>query len=124
MKSYLEENVKLILNAARVQYETQYKFLEDRKFKFDFAIPSRKIAIEIQGGQWKSQTVICKKCKSKNSIRTGGAHNLPAAVQKNYEKLNLAQLNGWIVLQYGTDIIKKEPFKIIYDLEILNVIYK
>jgi hypothetical protein len=32
--------------------EAEYQFLEGRKFRFDFAHPESKTAIEINGGRW------------------------------------------------------------------------
>jgi very-short-patch-repair endonuclease len=63
--------------------EAEYKFLKNRKFKFDYAYPEKKIAIEIEGGLW-----------------IKGRHNRASGYIKDMEKYNLAALNGWRILRY------------------------
>ena len=59
----------------------EYRFHHMRKWRFDWAFPGQKIALEIQGGNWK-----------------GGRHTRAAALQKEYEKLNAAAVAGWRIL--------------------------
>ena len=101
IKSVLEITVAILLDSHGIQYQREYKFSFSRKFRFDFAILEHKIGIEIQGGQW----------------LTKSGHNTGKGLQKDYEKLNLAQIEGWKVLQYSTDDIKKNPFKITEDIQ-------
>lgn len=73
---------------------TEHKFLKDRKFRFDFAWPDEKIAVEIEGGIW-----------------TGGRHTRGKGYLKDMEKYNLAVLNSWKVLRFSTDqIMKNETY--------------
>ena len=65
--------------------EREHKFHESRKWRFDFAWPAIKLAVEIQGGSF---------------VR--GGHNRGPQQAKDYEKLNEAQLAGWRVLQFNT----------------------
>ena len=67
----------------KIKYETEYKFLETRKFRFDWAIPSHKIAIEYEG---------IFSNKSRHTSLTGYTNDC--------EKYNLAVQNGWKVLRY------------------------
>lgn len=67
----------------KIKYETEYKFLETRKFRFDWAIPSHKIAIEYEG-------IFAN--KSRHTSVTGYTNDC--------EKYNLATQNGWKVLRY------------------------
>ena len=60
----------------------EYKFLETRRFKFDFAWPRLKVALEVNGGVW-----------------TQGRHTRGAGYLRDLEKLNEAQIAGWLVLQ-------------------------
>ena len=75
------------LDAAGIRYELEYKFHPERKWRFDFFIEchswsfARPVALEINGGNW-----------------AGGRHVRPAALIKEYEKLNEATLLGWRVL--------------------------
>ena len=59
----------------------QFLGIPGRKFAFDFAWPSHKIAVEIQGG-----------------IGMYGRHNRPQGIRTDYEKHNLALLAGWRVI--------------------------
>jgi hypothetical protein len=54
-------------------------FLPDRDFRFDYAWPCAKVAVEQQGFR---------------------DHSTRKGLQRDYEKLNLAQLEGFIVLQF------------------------
>lgn len=89
MKSHLEEqfyqNFKMLLkvHAPVVQLEREYKFCPDRRWKFDFAIISLKIGIEIEGG-----------------IFSGGRHTRGSGFIKDCEKYNKAAMYGWKVLRY------------------------
>ena len=56
----------------------------------DFAFPSQKVAVEIQGGQY---------------VR--GAHLRPARYREDCVKLNDAQILGWILLWFTTDDITR-----------------
>ena len=38
------------LTALKVEHEREYKFLHDRRFRFDIALPKHKIAVEFEGG--------------------------------------------------------------------------
>ena len=90
-----------IFNALRLagfDVTPEYKFLQDRKFRFDFAIfdGDNKIAIEFEGGIW-----------------TNGGHVRGGGYTSNCEKYNLAVMNGWKVLRYTSEHLKKNgAFKI------------
>lgn len=66
----------------------QYKFHPGRKWLFDYAWPSLKVAVEIHGGAW---------------VR--GKHNRAKGMALDHEKSNEAQRLGWIVLQFNTDAL-------------------
>lgn len=70
-------------------FEEEYKFLDDRRFRFDFAWPDRKVAVEIEGGVYSS-----------------GRHTRGAGFTKDCEKYNLATLNGWSVYRFTTEMVK------------------
>jgi hypothetical protein len=59
----------------------EYRFHPDRKWRFDWAFPLNKIAIEVQGG-----------------IFSQGRHVRGAAMLKEFEKLNTAAEMGWRIL--------------------------
>jgi len=74
-----------LLDAAGIPYETEYVFAPGRKFRFDIALPDRKIAIEYEGLMSK---------KSRHTTVTG--------YTKDATKYNLAQSLGWQVYRYTT----------------------
>ena len=60
---------------------SEWRFDERRKWRFDFAFVDQRIAVEVQGGIW-----------------TRGRHVRPAALKKEWEKLNAAAGQGWRIL--------------------------
>ena len=68
---------------TRFPVKTEWKFHTSRRWRFDFAIPELKIAIEIEGGLW-----------------VQGRHNRAAGYIKDMEKYNAAGKLGWLVLRY------------------------
>lgn len=74
----------------------QYRIAPGRRFKWDFAWPEKKTAIELHGGLW-----------------TYGAHSRPAGVQRDMTKANVATLAGWRVLYFSTDDLEDDPETVI-----------
>lgn len=64
----------------------QHVFCPDRRWRLDFAWPEKKIAIEIHGG-----------IHAKTRMR----HSFGAEQEKDFAKINAAQLLGWIVFIFG-----------------------
>lgn len=60
----------------------EFKFCEARKWRFDFAWPYHKVALEVEGGIW-----------------TGGRHIRGSGFVKDMEKYNTAATLGWRVLR-------------------------
>lgn len=71
-----------------IDLHEEHKFLEDRKFRFDFANLESKIAIEINGGNW-----------------VGGRHTNALALEKEYEKFSLAAREGWRIFVLSPKMI-------------------
>ncbi len=65
------------------EYVEELQFHHTRKFRFDWAIPSLKIAIEYEG-------LFSKK----------SGHTTVTGYTKDCEKYNLALIDGWKVLRY------------------------
>ena len=97
--SQLEKITAILLKSNGIKFIEQVDVIPGRKFRFDFQIIGTNILIEIQGGQWIT-----------------GRHNHGSAMTKQYEKYNLAQIHGYRVLQYGTDMIRNNPMQIIEDI--------
>lgn len=70
--------------------EREYRFHDVRRFRFDFAWPQYKIAVEVDGGVF---------------APGGGRH----AKDPDREKLNLAAECGWFVFRYSVQMLKKDP---------------
>ncbi|HEX2905889.1 MAG TPA: hypothetical protein VHO69_03465 [Phototrophicaceae bacterium] len=71
------------------QPHRQYQFAHPRKWKFDFAWPESRIAVEIDGGTW-----------------IHGGHSRGAGQSKDAEKRNTAALLGWTVFSFTTDMLR------------------
>ena len=64
----------------KVDCVKEFKFHPVRKWRFDYAVPEHKIALEVEGGVW-----------------TGGRHTSPKGFLGDIEKYNTATLMGWRV---------------------------
>ena len=77
--------------------EREYRFHPIRRFRFDYAIPSKKIAIEQEGGAW-----------------TNGRHTRGKGYISDMEKYNIATSMGWRVLRFTPDqMMKTETLNLI-----------
>jgi len=65
-----------------VECVKEYKFHPERRWRFDYAIPEHKIALEVEGGVW-----------------TQGRHTRPQGFLGDIEKYNTATLMGWRVFR-------------------------
>ena len=73
-----------------VECVKEYKFHPTRKWRFDYAIPEYKIALEVEGGVW-----------------TRGRHTSPKGFLNDIEKYNTATLMGWRVFRTTPDDLYK-----------------
>lgn len=69
----------------------EFRFHPLRRWLMDFAIPVKKIHIEIEGGIW---------------MGGRGAHSRPMNIQRDIEKQNAAVLLGWRPLRFSPTEIK------------------
>jgi len=72
----------------RVACVREYKFHPVRRWRFDYAIPSHKVAIEVEGGVW-----------------TQGRHTRPRGFIGDMEKYNTATALGWRILRVTPDTL-------------------
>lgn len=85
-----EELLAFQLRAMKVwEPVREYQFHGLRKWRFDFAWPNIKIAVEVEGGVW-----------------TGGRHTRGKGFIDDCEKYNQAALGGWMVLRFPVEKIK------------------
>jgi very-short-patch-repair endonuclease len=90
MTSPLEEQFAVQLRALKLPEPIrEHYFAKPRRFRFDFAWPSLKIAVEIEGGTW-----------------VNGRHNRGSGFEADLEKYNLAVLSGWSVLRFSGAAVK------------------
>lgn len=91
---------KLIMTEVPgVEVVKEHIFHWTRKWRFDYAIPELKVAIEIDGAVWDY-----------------GRHNRPQGYINDMEKLNTAASMGWLVLRFTTaDRLKSSTLALIKD---------
>lgn len=68
---------------------TEYQFQPTRKWRFDFAFPDRKVAVECEGGTW-----------------NGGRHTRGSGFAADCEKYNAAAAAGWFVFRFDGNAVK------------------
>ena len=84
-------------NDLRVECVKEFKFHPTRKWRFDYAIPEHKIALEVEGGVW-----------------TGGRHTSSTGFLKDMEKYNTATSMGWRVFRTTpNDLYKSETLNML-----------
>ncbi len=75
----------------------EFKFHPRRRWRFDYAIPEHKIAVEVEGGVW-----------------TGGRHTRPQGFLGDIEKYNTATLMGWRVFRTTpTELVRTATLKLL-----------
>ena len=67
----------------------EYKFSQNRRFRFDYCWLDNMLAVELEGGTW-----------------VNGRHSRGKGFASDCEKYNLAVLGGWRVLRFTSDMLK------------------
>lgn len=80
-KTFDELVWKLMTPSGMPMPVTEFRFYPQRKWRFDYAWPDHKLALEVQGG-----------------LFVNGRHSRGAALLKEHEKLNTAAQLGWRIL--------------------------
>jgi hypothetical protein len=80
---WLGWNLLYWCNEHALTLETEYRFSEDRLWRFDWAIASIKVAIEFEGGIFMEKS----------------GHTNVAGMVKDSEKYNKAAVMGWKVIR-------------------------
>lgn len=83
--AYKEKLLKILTEIfpSECSIVQEHRFMHSRNWRFDYAIPLLKIAIEYQGGTFRKQK---------------SSHTSVAGQTRDWEKFNEAQIRGWIVL--------------------------
>lgn len=86
-----EGEVKLAtaLKALKIDFEQEFKFHPERKWKADFHLVGKKILVEVEGGIW-----------------SGGRHTRGKGYIGDMEKYNAATMMGFQVIRFSTDQVK------------------
>ncbi|TXH46168.1 MAG: hypothetical protein E6Q97_30155 [Desulfurellales bacterium] len=71
--------------------EREFRFHYARKWRFDFAWPSRSVAVEVEGNAW--------------HVRGGGRHMR----DEDLEKYNAAAMAGWRILRFSPGMLRRQP---------------
>lgn len=77
---------KIVKSSTGLNVEKEYRFHPTRKWRFDYAIPAIKLAVEVEGGVW-----------------TGGRHTSSKGFLGDMEKYNEAALLGWCLIRTTPD---------------------
>jgi len=107
-RSYLEKQFeRLLLRHQLPQPIREYKFHPVRKWRFDFAWPKIKLAVEIDGGTFAGQKML-------------GNHAIGKRYQEDCIKINAAQLDGWAVLRADREMVNTDEFGVVVKTMILR----
>ncbi|ENV44194.1 DUF559 domain-containing protein [Acinetobacter schindleri] len=77
------------LKTLKIEFEQEFKFHPDRKWKADFHLVDKKILVEVEGGIW-----------------SGGRHTRGKGYIGDMEKYNAATMMGFQVIRFSTDQVK------------------
>jgi len=105
------------LDAAKfLAWETEFVFAPPRRWRFDFAWPAFRIALEVEGGVFGRMLTIESGHETRagqrveiahgTRVRAGGRHNDGRGMEKDLEKYNHAAICGWAVLRVTTRMIR------------------
>lgn len=81
----------LCQTSLRTECVRELRFHNVRKWRFDYALPEYRIALEVEGGVW-----------------TGGRHTSPKGFLNDIEKYNTAAMMGWRVVRTTPDDLLKQ----------------
>ncbi|WP_286861823.1 MULTISPECIES: DUF559 domain-containing protein [Acinetobacter] len=77
------------LKTLKIDFEQEFKFHPERKWRADFHLIGKKILIEVEGGIW-----------------NGGRHTRGKGYIGDIEKYNAATMMGYQVIRFSTDQVK------------------
>lgn len=78
------------LKVCGIPAEREYRFHPIRKWRFDFAIPDKRLGIEIEGGSWIS-----------------GRHNRGSGFEADCVKYSEAAILGWRIIRATTGQVER-----------------
>jgi len=104
MKIKPKDQIEWTLREMGIPYVKELMFAKPRRWRFDYAIPDKMIAIEYEGGMGTFSG------KSRHTTKEGYTGDL--------QKYNRAVVMGWKVLRYGAKnvgYLREDLMKIIND---------
>lgn len=93
--SALEDAFAAQLEAHGIAFVREHKFHPTRRWRFDFALPEHRVAVEVEGGTW-----------------NGGRHTRGSGYAKDCEKYAEALCLGWRVLRVTGGHVKTGDAKV------------
>ncbi len=84
--SKIDPFILFVMQELNIELVPEFKFHSSRRWRFDYAIPDKKIAIECEGGIW-----------------TRGRHTRGKGYKGDMEKYNAAVELGWKLLRFTPD---------------------
>ena len=96
--SKAEEQLALHLSAYKYDFEREYRFHPTRRWRFDFAMPKIKLAIEVEGVTFYG--------KNKNGSMKLGRHQTAKGIEGDLEKYGEAMKLGWNVYRCSQNMVK------------------
>lgn len=95
----MKYDLETLFKIYGIKFEKEYSFSLTRKWKADYWIIDTDILVEVEGGNW-----------------TQGRHIRGEGYENDCYKYNAAQIQGYIVLRYTPNMIKKLQEKIIHEI--------
>ena len=89
-----------LVTTAMWPFIAEHRFAKPRQWRFDWADPGLKLAIEIDGGMWMG---------TKGKPGKPGRHGRPVGFENDCEKHNAALDLGWRVLRFTPSMVNRDP---------------
>lgn len=96
--SKAEDLLELHLKAEGIEYVREHRFHPTRRWRFDFAMPALKLAVEVEGITWFG--------KNKNGTMKLGRHQSAKGIEGDLEKYGEAMKLGWNVYRCSQNMVK------------------
>ena len=89
MKSNLETEFLFQATAYKIPLQPEYKFHPTRRWRFDFCIPEKMLAVEVEGGAY-----------------SNGRHTRGSGFTADCEKYSEAAILGWRIIRVTGEQVK------------------
>jgi very-short-patch-repair endonuclease len=107
---------ELLNEAYPKEWKSDVTIIKGRKYRGDAVNESRKIVVEIDGGIHPFYMTL------KNGQRVkavSGGHSSASGIERDMAKSNFLAVNGWKLLRYTPESLRKRPFELIRDVRFL-----